>query len=87
MNPDSFNKLATTMNLSRHPAWPKRGACRWLSSYTRSRPLRSPSGGTNLDLSVTTPKKRTKVRHPIIINGAGPASLMLAMGLQRANIL
>lgn len=30
--------------------------------------------------------ERTRVRDPIIINGAGPAGLVLAIGLQNANI-
>lgn len=36
--------------------------------------------GLNRDFARTAPKKRTRVRHPIIINGAGPAGFILVIG-------
>ena len=58
-----------------------------IRSYALSRrPLQSLGDGTNLESWITSPMKWTRVRDPIIINGAGPAGLMLAIGLQRANI-
>ena len=38
------------------------------------------------DFARSTPLKRAHVRLPIIINGAGPAGLILAIGLQNAKI-
>ncbi len=40
----------------------------------------------NYDFASTTPTERTYVRRPIIINGAGPAGLILAIGLKNARI-
>lgn len=40
----------------------------------------------NFDFARTTPTHRTTVRQPIIINGAGPAGLILAIGLKNAGI-
>ena len=40
----------------------------------------------NYDFASTTPTERTFVRRPIIINGAGPVGLILAIGLKNARI-
>lgn len=40
----------------------------------------------NYNFTRITPRERRPVRQPIIINGAGPAGLILAIGLQNARI-
>jgi len=42
--------------------------------------------GVNHDFASTAPKERRHVRLPILINGAGPAGLILAIGLKNAKI-
>ena len=42
--------------------------------------------GVNYDFASTTPTQRAYIRQPIIINGAGPAGLILAIGLKNAKI-
>lgn len=42
--------------------------------------------GVNHDFASTAPKERRNIRLPILINGAGPAGLILAIGLQNAKI-
>ena len=42
--------------------------------------------GVNYDFASTTPIQRAHLRQPIIINGAGPAGLILAVGLKNARI-
>ena len=57
----------------------RRGARGYAGSGTR--PTRP-----NYDVLKHAPKERANVRLPIIINGAGPAGLLLANGLQNAKI-
>ncbi len=42
--------------------------------------------GVDRDFASTAPKERRHVRLPTLINGAGPAGLVLAIGLKNAKI-
>lgn len=50
------------------------------------RRIQSDLRGANWDFASISPGERRNVRHPIIINGAGPAGLLLAIDLQSAKI-
>lgn len=58
--------------------------------FSSTHPLEGPIDktfrGVNYDFASTAPAERAYVRRPIIINGAGPAGLILAIGLKNARI-
>ena len=57
--------------------------CLFSTKTSLNRPTRTT---TSYDFAKSAPKERAHVRLPIVINGAGPAGLMLAIGLKNARI-
>lgn len=56
------------------------------STHLLEGPIDKTFRGVNYDFASTAPVERAYVRRPIIINGAGPAGLILAIGLKNARI-